>query len=159
MARSKDEIEQELAFRVGFPLEKVSEVLNCLASLAYEEAQEGFSVRGFGEFRLVEAQGRKGINPFTGKSVFLKALPDIQFTPDFNALQRFRGRRRKPTAFSSTTEEPRPLPEVSLIADSEDWKVATGGVGGVTNSKLGRAAEWIQADETPICCGEPSQFC
>lgn len=159
MALSKDEVEEKLAERVGLSREKVTEVIQCLAGLAYEGARDGIAIRGFGEFRLVAAKGREGVNPFTGETVVFKAPPEIQFTPDSESSERFRGRRGQPVEQPWGRDEPRPIPEVHLDARLDDWKAATGGAGGGTDSKLGGAAKWIQADETPVCCGEPSQFC
>lgn len=160
MGMSKDEVEAELAEQTGLSGKQIEKVVDTLASIAYREANEGFALRGFGEFRVVRGKSQFGKNPFTGKPIEFKGPREIQFSPDSIARDAFIGRRGKPAPSASDISSHTPrIAEVQLNADADGWRAATGGDGGDTVSKLGGEADWIQTDETPICCGAPSQFC
>jgi nucleoid DNA-binding protein len=159
MVKSKDDIERELAQRTGLSTDKTRELIESLADIAYREAGDGFLLRGFGEFIVVLGPETTGTNPFTGRPVVFRGPPVIQFTPDSISKERFLKRRGTPVEQPWGYDQGQPIKEVRLQPNTDDWEEATGSSSGGTSCKLGGSPNWIQADETPICCGIATQFC
>lgn len=58
---------------------QVSKLLDELATLAYTEAKNGFTIPGIGKLVLVNRKARMGRNPATGESIFIPAKTVVKF--------------------------------------------------------------------------------
>jgi DNA-binding protein HU-beta len=54
-------------------------VVEALASLAYKNAKNGFTVPGLGKLVLVNRKARMGRNPATGETIKIKAKRVVKF--------------------------------------------------------------------------------
>lgn len=68
-----------LAERTGTSKAQVSEMLDQLAQLAYEEAENGFIIPGIGKLVLVHRKARTGRNPATGETIQIPAKKAVKF--------------------------------------------------------------------------------
>ncbi|MDA0989434.1 MAG: HU family DNA-binding protein [Verrucomicrobia bacterium] len=68
-----------LAERTGLQKGQVSDFLDQLASLAYAEARNGFTVPGIGKLVLVDRKERQGRNPATGETITIPAKTVVKF--------------------------------------------------------------------------------
>lgn len=155
------ELTEALAREASVSAEDVSRVLVALANVAYEQARTGFVLPGFGEFRVVTGADTIGINPFTGKEVTFRGKQLLQFTADTAAKERFLASRKSPTrAPSIVAETQSDLPAVRLVPDHSDLLAADVKRASPEGPrcKLGGDPDWIQADDTPICCGQRMLF-
>ncbi len=81
MAKSmtKSEIIGRLAEKSGLHKKQVTDLLEALAQLAYQEAQNGFTVPGLGKLVLVDRAARMGRNPKTGEPLHIPAKRTLKF--------------------------------------------------------------------------------
>jgi len=77
--KSKHEIVTELAATIGIEKKQVEALLEALATMAYREASEGFTLPGLGKFVKVERKARTGRNPATGATIEIPAKTVLKF--------------------------------------------------------------------------------
>ncbi len=68
-----------LAENTGLSKSDVSNLLDAVASLAYAEAANGFTLPGIGKLMLVERAERQGRNPATGATITIPAKTVVKF--------------------------------------------------------------------------------
>jgi DNA-binding protein HU-beta len=76
---TKSQMLSHLAERVGITKAEVATVMDELASLAYVEAKNGFTIPGIGKLVLVHRKARMGRNPATGESIHIPAKTVVKF--------------------------------------------------------------------------------
>jgi DNA-binding protein HU-beta len=59
------------ATKTGISKKTATEVLECIAQLAYENAKNTFTLPGLGNLVLVNRKARMGRNPATGERLYL----------------------------------------------------------------------------------------
>jgi len=79
MPMTKSQIQGELAERTGLTKKQVKDFLDAQASLAYQQAAEGFAVQGIGKLVLVNRKARQGRNPATGEVIQIPAKTAVKF--------------------------------------------------------------------------------
>ncbi len=79
MAMTKTQILAALADRTGLQKKEVQNVLDELSSLAYQEAQNGFTIPGIGKLVQVHRAARMGRNPATGEQIHIPAKTAVKF--------------------------------------------------------------------------------
>ena len=78
-AMTKSQILKTLAEETDLPKAKMVEVLEALASLAYKEAENGFTIPGLGKLVLRDRKARMGRNPQTGEPIQIPAKRVLKF--------------------------------------------------------------------------------
>lgn len=68
-----------LAEKTGLSKTDVASVLEELATLAYSEAKDGFTIPGIGKLVLVHRNARMGRNPATGETIQIPAKTVVKF--------------------------------------------------------------------------------
>ncbi len=68
-----------LAEKTGLTKVQAGEFLAELASLAYSEAKDGFTIPGLGKLVLVDRKARMGRNPATGEQIHIPAKTVVKF--------------------------------------------------------------------------------
>ncbi|MBT3296422.1 MAG: HU family DNA-binding protein [Verrucomicrobia bacterium] len=68
-----------LAEKTGLTKVQAGEFLEELASLAYSEAKDGFTIPGLGKLVLVDRKARMGRNPATGEQIHIPAKTVVKF--------------------------------------------------------------------------------
>ncbi|NLG16691.1 MAG: HU family DNA-binding protein [Fibrobacter sp.] len=81
MAKSltQSQIIAKLADNVQLTKKQVKSFLDSLASLAYNEAKNGFTIPGLGKLVLVQRKARMGRNPATGEQIKIPAKKVVKF--------------------------------------------------------------------------------
>ena len=81
MAKSmtKSQVADHLAGKAGITKKAASEILEELASLAYKEAKNVFTLPGIGKLKLANRKARMGRNPQTGAPIQIKAKTVVKF--------------------------------------------------------------------------------
>jgi DNA-binding protein HU-beta len=78
-AMSKAKIADHLAKKLRVTKKHVHTFLDELASLAYKEAKNSFTVPGLGKLVLVNRKARMGRNPQTGEAIKIPARRVVRF--------------------------------------------------------------------------------
>ena len=78
-AMTKSQIVDHLATKSGVTKKIASEVLDNLATLAYKEAKNAFTVPGLGKLVLSHRKARTGRNPQTGQPIKIPAKKVVKF--------------------------------------------------------------------------------
>ena len=78
-ALSKSQIAATLAENVGITKKQAVQFLEELASLAYKQAKNSFTVPGLGKLVLVNRKARLGRNPATGETIQIPAKRVVKF--------------------------------------------------------------------------------
>ena len=78
-ALTKSKIIEQLANKTGFTKKDAGNFLEELATLAYKEAKNGFTVPGLGKIVLVNRKARMGRNPQTGEAIKIPAKRVVKF--------------------------------------------------------------------------------
>ncbi|MBI5491634.1 MAG: HU family DNA-binding protein [Deltaproteobacteria bacterium] len=78
-AMTRSQIEDHIAKKSGVPKKSVKEILAGIAELAYDEAQNGFTLPGLGKLVLVNRPARQGRNPRTGETIQIPAKQVVKF--------------------------------------------------------------------------------
>lgn len=78
-AKTKSQIVAELAEKMGLTKKKAAATLECLVSMAYKYAKDGFTIPGLGKLVLVKRGPRKGRNPKTGEVINIPAKKVVKF--------------------------------------------------------------------------------
>jgi DNA-binding protein HU-beta len=81
MAKSmtKSQVADHLAGKAGITKKAASEILEELASLAYKEAKNVFTLPGIGKLKLANRKARMGRNPQTGEPIKIPAKRVVKF--------------------------------------------------------------------------------
>lgn len=89
------ELIDELASKTGLSKNKVSQVLKTFTATVTKQVQKGSDVRlvGFGTFKRITRQARKGRNPQTGASVKIPARKAPKFIAGRNFKEAVSGRK------------------------------------------------------------------
>lgn len=78
-ALTKAQIVAQLATKSGVTKKLASDMLDHLATLAYKEAKNSFTVPGLGKFVLSHRKARTGRNPQTGQPITIPAKKVVKF--------------------------------------------------------------------------------
>ena len=68
-----------LAERTGLSKGQVNDLLEAQATLAYQEAKNGYTLPGIGKLVLVHRNARMGRNPATGETIHIPAKTVLKF--------------------------------------------------------------------------------
>lgn len=79
MAMTKSQIQATLAEKTGMSKKEVANFFEELATLAYSEAKNGFTIPGVGKLVLVNRAARMGRNPATGEQIHIPAKTVVKF--------------------------------------------------------------------------------
>jgi len=78
-AMTKSKIIENLASKSGTTKKTVSDILDNLATMAYKEAKNSFTVPGLGKLVLSNRKARLGRNPQTGEQIKIPAKKVVKF--------------------------------------------------------------------------------
>ena len=78
-AMTKSQIVAQLATKSGVTKKLASDMLDHLATLAYKEAKNSFTVPGLGKLVLSHRKARTGRNPQTGQPITIPAKKVVKF--------------------------------------------------------------------------------
>jgi len=78
-AMTKSAVNGHLADKVGITKKAAGELVEALASLAYKEAKNTFTLPGIGKLVLVNRKARMGRNPQTGEPLKIPAKRVVKF--------------------------------------------------------------------------------
>jgi len=76
---TKAELVSQLAQRTGTTKNVVDQVLSELATIAYREARNSFTIPGIGKLVIVDRKARMGRNPATGATIHIPAKRVLKF--------------------------------------------------------------------------------
>lgn len=76
---TKSQIVTQLADKVGITKKDAGLFFEELASLAYKQAKNGFTLPGLGKLVLVKRKARMGRNPQTGETIKIPAKKALKF--------------------------------------------------------------------------------
>ena len=76
---TKSQIATEVAGETGITKKQAVEILDLLASLAYKQAKNSFTLPGIGKLVLVHRKARMGRNPATGEQIRIPAKKVVKF--------------------------------------------------------------------------------
>jgi DNA-binding protein HU-beta len=81
MAKSmtKSQVADHLAGKAGITKKAAAEILEELASLAYKQAKNVFTLPGIGKLKLANRKARMGRNPQTGAPIQIPAKRVVKF--------------------------------------------------------------------------------
>jgi DNA-binding protein HU-beta len=78
-AMTKSQIVAGVAEKVGITKKQAGEAIETLATMAYKNAKNGFTVPGLGKLVLVSRKARMGRNPATGEAIKIPAKRVVKF--------------------------------------------------------------------------------
>ncbi len=78
-AMTKSQIADHLAQKVDIKKKTAVQFLEEVASLAYREAKNSFTLPGLGKLVLVQRKARMGRNPQTGEAIKIPAKKVVKF--------------------------------------------------------------------------------
>ena len=76
---TKSKIAAEIATKTGVTQKTATEILECIAELAYQNAKDTFTLPGIGKLVLVDRKARVGRNPATGEQIQIPAKRVVKF--------------------------------------------------------------------------------
>ena len=76
---TKSQIIASVAEKSGIDKKQAAAALEALATLAYENAGDGFSIPGLGKLVKVDRAARMGRNPATGETIQIPAKTVLKF--------------------------------------------------------------------------------
>ena len=76
---TKTQMLNTLAEKTALSKQEVAKVMEELATLAYAEAKDGFTIPGIGKLVLVDRKARMGRNPATGETIQIPAKTVVKF--------------------------------------------------------------------------------
>lgn len=81
MAKSmtKSQVAEHLADKAGITKKAAAQILEELASLAYKQAKNVFTLPGIGKLKLANRKARMGRNPQTGAPIQIPAKRVVKF--------------------------------------------------------------------------------
>ncbi len=92
-AMTKSQVADHLAEKVGITKKTASQFLEELASLAYKQAKNVFTLPGIGKLKLVNRKARMGRNPQTGAPIQIPAKRVVKFRVSKAAKDAILGKR------------------------------------------------------------------
>ena len=78
-ALTKSQTAAALAEKVGITKKQSAQLIEELATLAYKNAKNSFTIPGLGKLVLVQRKARLGRNPATGETIQIKAKKVVKF--------------------------------------------------------------------------------
>jgi len=78
-AMTKSQVADHLAEKVGLTKKVAAQFLEELASLAYKQAKNVFTLPGIGKLKLANRKARMGRNPQTGAPIQIPAKRVVKF--------------------------------------------------------------------------------
>ena len=78
-AMTKSQIVAGVAEGVGITKKQAAVAIECLVTMAYKNAKNGFTVPGLGKLVLVNRKARMGRNPATGAAIKIPAKRVVKF--------------------------------------------------------------------------------
>jgi len=90
---TKSQVADHLAEKVGITKKTASQFLEELASLAYKQAKNVFTLPGIGKLKLAHRKARMGRNPQTGQPIQIKAKTVVKFRVSKAAKDAILGKR------------------------------------------------------------------
>ena len=78
-AMTKGQIVAGVAEKVGITKKQAGEAIEMLATMAYKNAKNGFTLPGLGKLVLVNRKARMGRNPATGEAIKIPAKNVVKF--------------------------------------------------------------------------------
>jgi DNA-binding protein HU-beta len=78
-AMTKSQIADHLAGKAGVTKKTATQILDDLATLAYKEAKNAFTLPGIGKLVLSHRKARTGRNPQTGEPIKIPAKKVVKF--------------------------------------------------------------------------------
>jgi len=78
-AMTKTQMVDSLAKKTDLKKTEIKAVLDELATLAYKEAKNGFTIPGIGKLVLMQRAARTGRNPQTGEAIKIPAKKVVKF--------------------------------------------------------------------------------
>ncbi len=78
-AMTKSQIMSALAEECDLPKKKVAQVVEEMVNMAYDQAENGFTIPGLGKLVLVNRKARWGRNPQTGEKIWIPAKKALKF--------------------------------------------------------------------------------
>ena len=78
-AMSKSQVAAHLASKFDLKKKVAVNILEEIATLAYREARNSFTLPGIGKLVLVDRKARMGRNPATGESIQIPAKTVVKF--------------------------------------------------------------------------------
>jgi DNA-binding protein HU-beta len=78
-AMTKSQIVAGVAEKIGISKKQAGEAIDTLATMAYKNAKNGFTVPGLGKLVLVNRKARMGRNPATGEAIKIPAKRVVKF--------------------------------------------------------------------------------
>lgn len=76
---TKSQVADHMAGKVGITKKVAAQFLEELASLAYKQAKNVFTLPGIGKLKLAHRKARMGRNPQTGAPIQIKAKTVVKF--------------------------------------------------------------------------------
>lgn len=76
---TKSQIVEHLAKKADIKKVQATLILSEIATLAYKEAKNSFTLPGIGKIVLVQRKARKGRNPLTGAAIKIPAKKVVKF--------------------------------------------------------------------------------
>ncbi|MGB7293942.1 MAG: HU family DNA-binding protein [Thermodesulfobacteriota bacterium] len=76
---TKSQLASELAQQTGITKKSADDVLNELATIAYREAENSFTIPGIGKLVVINRKARMGRNPATGETIHIPAKRALKF--------------------------------------------------------------------------------
>ena len=92
-AMTKSQVADHLAEQVGVTKKVAAQFLEELASLAYKQAKNVFTLPGIGKLKLAHRKARMGRNPQTGAPIQIKAKTVVKFRVSKAAKDAILGKR------------------------------------------------------------------
>ncbi len=78
-AMTKTQLSARIADKAGIKKKLAVEILEEIASIAYKEAKNSFTLPGLGKLVLVQRKARMGRNPATGEAIKIPAKKVVKF--------------------------------------------------------------------------------
>lgn len=78
-AMTKTQLAARIAEKAGITKKLALDILEEIASIAYKEAKNSFTLPGLGKLVLVQRKARMGRNPATGEAINIPAKKVVKF--------------------------------------------------------------------------------
>ena len=78
-AMTKTQLAARIAEKAGITKKLALDILEEIASIAYKEARNSFTLPGLGKLVLVQRKARVGRNPATGETINIPAKKVVKF--------------------------------------------------------------------------------
>ncbi|MGC1454685.1 MAG: HU family DNA-binding protein [Nitrospirota bacterium] len=78
-AMTKTQLAARVAEKAGITKKLATDIMEDIASIAYKEAKNSFTLPGLGKLVLVQRKARMGRNPATGEAINIPAKKVVKF--------------------------------------------------------------------------------